>query len=531
MRFLLDAAIRSSVVLLAGLALSAALRNRSAALRHLVLGATIFVAAAMLPLGRVLPTWDLPADPPQVTSVGDEVSIVMVPAAAPRNEPAAVSSLPILAMVWALGFVATATVLVTGFVRVTRVAARATAARDETWTRIAGEVSASYGLTRPIDIRQTDESDLLATWGLFRPRVLLPSHARAWEADRIRLVLRHELAHIRRHDWVVQTIAEAIRTIYWFNPLVWIACTKLRRESELACDDAVLDTGVSARDYAAHLLEIARICRRTGPGWASAIPMARPSTLERRIAAMLNPRLNRRALSRLGAATVVALLLAIALPTAAFRTDQATPLPFTGSIYDTSGGVLPAVKLTLESDQHAKAEATTDSGGRFLFPSVQPGRYTLTTSLAGFRQLRQEVDLRTARDWDRAITLPVGDLRETITVTEQRVPAQPSSASQPGPLPVRVGGNVRAPRKLVDVRPVFPKTMRDAGREGLVPLEAVIAKDGSVLSVRVLSAQVHPDFVASAIDAVRQWRFDATLLNGQAVEVLMTVSVQFTLSD
>lgn len=532
MRFLLDATIRSSVVLLAGLVLGTVVRSRSAALRHLVLAAAIFGAVAVIPLGRVLPTWDLPADPtPRGASAAQGAPQVVIGASVGAGETPRGGDVPILAIVWAAGFVVSAAFLLTGFAHVVRIAARANPPQDRRWTRIAADVAASYGLRRTISVLQTDAPDLLATWGLFRSRVLLPSHARHWDEDRMRLVLGHELAHVRRHDWVVQTVAEALRTIYWFNPLVWIACTRLRRDSEQACDDAVLGTGVSAHEYAAHLLEIARICRRSGPGWASAIPMARPSTLERRIAAMLNPGLNRSALSRHAAAITVALLVGIALPTAAFRTAQTAPLPFTGSIYDTTGAVLPSVQLTLDSEQHAKAEATTDSAGRFLFPSVQPGRYTLAASLAGFRSLRQEIDLRSARDWDRAITLPVGDVRESITVREQRVAVQPSSAAQPGPLPVRVGGNVRPPRKLLDVRPVFPKTMRDAGREGVVPLEAVIARDGSVLSVRVLSAQVHPDFVAAAIDAVRQWRFDATLLNGQPIEVRMSVSVEFTLSD
>jgi protein TonB len=62
-------------------------------------------------------------------------------------------------------------------------------------------------------------------------------------------------------------------------------------------------------------------------------------------------------------------------------------------------------------------------------------------------------------------------------------------------------------------------------------MEAVIGTDGAVTSVRVLSAEVHPDFAIAAVDAVRQWTFDPTLLNGAPVEVRMTVSVAFKLSN
>lgn len=245
---------------------------------------------------------------------------------------------------------------------------------------------------------------------------------------------------------------------------------------------------------------------------------------------MLNPGLNRTALSRRAVVLTAALLLAVTLPIAAFRAAQGAPGALSGSVYDASGAVLPAVDLTLEDAQQNKWQATTDAAGRFQFPGVAAGRYVLAAAIAGFRPLRHEFELQNTRDWDRAITLQVGDLRETIHVRESRVaPRQPSQPQ--GAKPIRVGGNIRAPRKELDVKPVYPVSMREAGREGLVPLEAVIGLEGTVTYVRVLSAQVHPDFAIAAVDAVRQWRFSPTLLNGTPVEVVMTVSVKFDLAN
>jgi protein TonB len=101
----------------------------------------------------------------------------------------------------------------------------------------------------------------------------------------------------------------------------------------------------------------------------------------------------------------------------------------------------------------------------------------------------------------------------------------------PGPNPIRVGGNIRVPLKLHDVRPAYPESMRAEGREADVQLEATIAGDGSVSAAHVVSAQIHPDFAIAAIDAVRQWRYSPTLLNGKPIEVVMTVAVRFSLSD
>jgi protein TonB len=73
--------------------------------------------------------------------------------------------------------------------------------------------------------------------------------------------------------------------------------------------------------------------------------------------------------------------------------------------------------------------------------------------------------------------------------------------------------------------------MRAAGLEGTVPLEVVIGKDGTVIFARVATAQVHPEFARAAIEAVQQWVFSPTLLNGVPVEVTMTASVGFRLVD
>jgi TonB family protein len=341
----------------------------------------------------------------------------------------------------------------------------------------------------------------------------------------VHVVFCHELAHIRRHDWLVQMGAETMRAILWFNPLAWIVCKRLRRESELACDDEVLGIGVHGREYAAHLVALARKCRR-GPTWASAIPMAHPSTLERRITAMLNPRLDRHAPSRRAIVMLCAMLLLVALPISVLRARQAGPTPLTGTIYDVTGAVVPGVNVTLVDANKNTWTAASTARGRFELPAVVAGKYLLEVTLPGFRPLRQDFELRAARDWDRAITLQVGELQETITVRENRAgsPEAPPASNR-----VRVGGNIRAPMKIKDVRPSFPASMRDAGQTGVVPLEAIIGRDGTVSSVRVLSAQAHPDFAVAAIDAVRQWRFTPTLLNGEAVEVVMRVSVTFDL--
>ena len=533
---ILDIGLRASVVVLAALAVTAALRHRSAALRHWVLAAGICAAAAVAPLGRALPAWDLPQQPDLIPS---PISTAPDAVASPARESGAPSrpsvpfpdsSLPlgfIAGLVWAAGFAMSALMMLIGTGRLIQMTARATPVTDPRWRELNAQLSARLGIKPAVAIFATDLPGMVGTWGWRRPCVLLPDHYESWTGARIRVALGHELAHIKRHDWGIQIAAEIVRAVFWFSPVFWIACARLRRESEQACDDAVLEAGVPAAEYASHLLEIARTCRPAAIG-AALLPIARPSTLEWRITAMLNNTVARRRPTRRAVALVIGVIAGVALSAASFRAKEQTgPLPLTGVVYDPTGGVLPEVSLALEDAAGVRRTATTDRDGRFDLGVTAPGRYMLSSTLIGFATIQQALTLQEARQWEQAITLQVGTLQETITVTDQR----PSDATAVQRAPVRIGGNIRPPHKIVDVRPIYPQAMRDAGMEGFVPLGALIDTDGHVSSVRLIGAYAHPDLAKAAMDAVRQWRFTPTLLNGEAVEVFMNVTVRFSLQD
>ncbi len=540
MILLADLTIRASVIVLAGLAGTLLLRRRSAALRHAVLAGSMFAAALTAPLSLILPPWDLldsewlapmpPPPPTPSTAVGSSPEAISE-APLPRHAPLPATGAQLLVGVWAAGVLVGMARLLGGVHRLRRISHGAETDDDGRWTRLALEIATASRLRHRVVICHTDAPDLLGTFGLWPPRVLLPPQARLWNDDRMRVVLLHEMAHIRRHDWIVQLCTDALRSVCWFNPLFRVACARLRRHSEQACDDAVLRAGIQPRAYAAHLLDLARVCRRHDLASAVTTPMARPSTLERRVFAMLDSTLDRTPLSARALLTTLALLVLATLPIAALGAGQSAPLPLTGSVYDATGGVLPAVELVVEDASQQKWQVSTDASGRFTFPQLAPGRYVLEASMPGFRPLRDDFTLRSARDWDRAITLQVGTIRESIAVRSERATAPSAPSRAQGPQALRVGGNIRVPKKLLDVRPIYPPSMREAGREGVVPIDAVIGRDGAVHAVRVLSANIHPDFAVAAAEAVRQWRFNPTLLNGEPVDVTMTVTITFSLTN
>ncbi len=103
----------------------------------------------------------------------------------------------------------------------------------------------------------------------------------------------------------------------------------------------------------------------------------------------------------------------------------------------------------------------------------------------------------------------------------------PPPPPPPPAAPVRIGGDIAEPTKLRDVRPVYPPIAQSARVSGIVIIEATIGRDGNVTETKVLRSI--PLLDQAAVDAVRQWQFTPTLLNGVPVPVIMTVTVNFTL--
>src|SRR4029077_2282913 len=121
---------------------------------------------------------------------------------------------------------------------------------NEAWNDQAANLSSTLSLRRRATLRVSNRVRSPLTWGAWHPVVLLPNAAADWSAERRRVVLLHELAHVKRLDWLTQTLAYIACSIYWFNPLAWWAARRMRVEREAACDDAVLAAGSRPADYA-----------------------------------------------------------------------------------------------------------------------------------------------------------------------------------------------------------------------------------------------------------------------------------------
>ena len=144
--------------------------------------------------------------------------------------------------------------------------------------------------------------------GVLSPVILLPLVAAGWSSERLRAVLLHESAHVRRRDGLALLVGQLACALYWFQPLAWLTLDKLRRECELSADEDVLSAGFRATTYAEHLLAVARAMSVPASGVAMA---ARPSELGRRIQVLISHDRLPAKLSRARAGLSLALALAL----------------------------------------------------------------------------------------------------------------------------------------------------------------------------------------------------------------------------
>jgi TonB family protein len=530
--------MKETLIVLMALAVTAALRKRSAAVRHWVLAMGLLCAGLSPLLGMVLPEWHPMNNRPGVRSsqdtavpaVSTSVEFSIRPDQKASNAPPAFSRARALQVIWAGGTAVSVMVLLVGLGRLGWLASHARPVLDPRWKAMLG----------PVTLLQSGHPALLVTWGFVRPKIILPASAAEWPDDRMRIVLWHELAHIRRGDWCVQMLAELLRAAYWFNPIVWVACRRLRQESERACDDAVLRLGVDGADYAAELLALARDLRQPDGTLFSDFPapaMARPSSLGRRVSAMLNDRIDRSPITVTARLAIVVALLLLAIPIATAQSFAT----LSGTLVDPSGAPIPNGEVVLSSAaRQSEYHVKTAANGTFTFVGLPSGDYELDAKVPGFKTLHDNLTLVPGQDLRRQLQLLLGSLSEAITViagsTDQR--REPSAAittrvlqpAEPKPcVATATGGNIRPPKKLSDTTPEYPAAAVAAGAQGVVILSATIGLDGFLKDIDVLRDPGSQDLALAAVTAVREWKYSQTLLNCSPVEVKVTITTNFTL--
>ena len=360
------AVTKASLLLLAAAGASRLLRRASAAARHFIWTTALLGALVIPALSIALPRWEVPvvriAASPLVERVEPgpaAVSTVRLPqppahraapsigfssALAPVSKADDATAFPLVSrlqtlswpgfclLLWIIGLAVIIGRLGLGLLVVQWMSRRTERVTDAPWLPLARQLATDLGISSRLVFLRSARATMPMAWGVFRPAVLMPADADEWPVERLRIVLLHELAHVKRRDCLTHMLAQLACAAYWFNPLAWMAAGRARAERERACDDLVLAAGTRGSDYAEELLEMARVMRsgRFPAVLAGAtLAMAHRSQLEGRLIAILDPKIPRAGMTRLRALAASGAFSFAVLPIAALQpwTYSAPVLP------------------------------------------------------------------------------------------------------------------------------------------------------------------------------------------------------------
>lgn len=305
-----DLLLKSMAILTVAFTVQHFWRNASAAKLNLI-WLMAFGALLLLPLTRLAPPrWamslaeketaqvvSLPMELPTGQSVQAQPEIKTPPVAAPVS-----ISLPDTRQtfmgIWAMGVVLVMARRMMGSWQLRRIKKQSVALPQASTTTLASRLAHEWGVKRSVELRESKDVPVPLTWGTLRPVLMLPQGADRWEDERLTAALQHELGHIKRYDVLTRGLVDLVCAIYWINPLVWWGAKAMRLTQERACDDMVLNAGVSADGYATQLLDSARSMQQRFYGALPAVAMAQPSTLETRLLAIVDEKRDRRPINR-----------------------------------------------------------------------------------------------------------------------------------------------------------------------------------------------------------------------------------------
>lgn len=527
---LLALVIKSTTVLLAGLAAVGMMRRRSAALRHAVLASAVLAAAAMPAVQAVTPVWwSWQTPPPRPTA-----PVVLVGESLPHAAQAAANEVtPAEARhPLSLGLAAVALWVLASTISVARLVRRLRYLRhldrstpvltSDLWRERLTDAATRVTTSLPVTLR-TGGTATPFTWGLRKPRILLPLSASTWSSDQAALVLAHELAHVRRHDWAWLIAMEVARAVYIWHPLMWLAVRAAREHAEHACDDIVLEGGTTPSSYAQVLVDLAAAAGSRPSSIVTA--MANVSSLERRIEIMLDGSISHapgRAPSRWLAGVAVLILTIGVAGAAAQATGDGTGI-VAGVVRPGAGQPMADVEIVFTGPEQVRAR--TNAAGEFSV-ALPAGSYRSRIKVPGFRATEAVVDIGAGERIARDFTLALGALSEAITIsgpTDSR--DEPVDLSPGLKLPTTVGV-ITLPRTVSHQPPAYPNHLREAGIEGTVRVNARIDPDGHVNDVTVAQSP-HGELSQAVIEAVGRWRYQPTRVQGTPVSTEIVVTVDY----
>ncbi len=407
-------AAKVTALLLVAVGLTWLLRRQPASYRAASWQAALIAALLLPALSFLLPSWRV------ALPVASDSSLLSVSAIAAVGSGSQTGRSHLLVWMWGLGFfLLTARIAIGNWI--VRRAARAGIRREPVVLEDGREVPVieSAPIHTPL------------SWGITKAEILVPPGWDGLSAAERSPVLAHGAAHAGRRDSLFQFLAQLASAVYWFHPTIWMAAARLRTDSEMACDDAVLRSGVLASSYADVLLRAANSFRTNTAAAAVTLAMARRSQIQSRIRSILESGVRRSALSRRGVTLAVALALAVIVPLAAMQSGSGDD-----EVYKISGDIVPPHPIVkpepgyTQEDRDARIE-----GAVVLRVEIdKEGRIRRAGLLRGADPGLDQHALDTVKTWRFDPARKAGKpviVRATIEINFLLLKAQPAPTGKP----------------------------------------------------------------------------------------------------
>jgi TonB family protein len=390
-----------------------------------------------------------------------------------------------------------------------------------------------------------------ATFGIRRPVVLLPERFTQLSAASQRAVVRHELLHIARRDWIWIVIEEHVRALFWFHPGIWWLVEQVQLAREQVIDQLVVSGATSKREYMTALMTFADNDRFA----TLTIAFLRPRHLKHRFrqlsteAHMSFTRLTWTTallpLVTIAAAGAAAWALPLDLGALGRQADEPARLEIRLAETTPGAGLIEAV--VQGSDERVYLHPTSLATGadvtsvRVVEPS--PGLFgvSLTFSDAAAARIASGTTAHVGRPMaivldGNVITSSTvrGPVSNDAVITGITAESARQLAATLAPVAAQKGApeGVTVPQLIRTVNPEYTQTAMAAGIQGLVVLEVVVLADGSVGKVAVVrSLDSVYGLDQKAVEAASQWRFKPGTRDGKPVAVAVTLECTFTLRD
>lgn len=496
----------------------------SSAARHR-LGMLCLLLMLACPLVTLILLWPAAVDPTDLSAAMSSTSTTSASASAEATPAGLEAWLPWCVGLWLVGV---CMIALRSFLHWRHLAAlvRSATALPRDWQLRLIELRQRFGILRPVRLLASFAVATPTLVGWLKPTILLPaSLLSGFTPAQIELILAHELAHVRRYDYIANLIQVVVETLLFYHPAVHWLCADVRQQREQCCDDLVLGVGGGERLAYARTLADLEEWMQGESGFGAAMPAlgASGGVLLERVRRIVDPRpvqssaflprgngmtlpvllagaglllallrLHAPSTDALGAALVRASATSAELLAAATLRIHAD-VPILASRIRPAAVVVPLPPREIEREPAVVAPPLPQLAVRTEAPAITAARVVAASDSGAV----SAPSMLSATSTLSATHTPTASVPSAAIVADKAPAAATTAVAAPGPQALRV------------VQPSYPLDALRNGVAGKVDLEFQIDGEGRVRDIHVLTAQPAGVFEQAAIAALRQWRFAA----------------------